>query len=209
MRGPPGRGLARNVRIGPHAPAFGLNLCIVEKPTDGVLRIGWFASGSHGKDMAIIKRALEWASRQDGVEVWTMGLDPQKAWADEKGRPFRRTHVPWTNDLATYRKMMGVLDIGLAPVTPTVWSLGRSDLKALEYAAAGAVPVMSDISIYDPWLNGFGCIKAGTPKDWLNKIKYLVQNRADVKVLQAQAKEYVLGKRTNRHVVADYETAFA
>lgn len=173
---------------------------MIDKPTDGILRIGWFASGSHVNDAPIIHRALAWASKQDGVEVILMGYNP--LWTD-----VRYTHVPWTNDLNVYRTVMGRLDIGLCPILPTPWAVCRSDLKALEYTMAGAVPVMSDVSPYDPWLNGFGCLKAGTPNDWLKKIKYLVKNRADVEALKAGAKEYVLSKRTNVHEKPNYEAA--
>jgi hypothetical protein len=40
---------------------------------DGVLRVGWAGSASHGYDLADIHRALDWASRQPDVEVVVFG----------------------------------------------------------------------------------------------------------------------------------------
>lgn len=171
----------------------------IDKPDDGVLRIGWFASNSHTEDTRLIYRAMEWASRQPGVEVLTMGYHPPFK--------FRHGHIPW-QDLAGYREAMFQIDVGVAPVVPTPWSLCRSDLKAIEYAMGGALPVVSDVAPYDLFAHDENCIKVGNkPAHWLKAIQRVVQNREETKRLAAEAKRYVLAERTTQAQIGCWEAA--
>lgn len=163
-----------------------------EKKDDGVLRFGWWASRSHKPDIPLVTRAMEWASRQPNVEVVTMGLDP--------GWRFARRQIPWSNDMATYwRMMVENVDVGLAPIVPNPWSNCRSDLKALEYGMAGALPIVSTEAPYSEWQDGERCLTAADAKEFLHKVKWCVQHRDEVKQLAADAKKYVLEERTMEH----------
>lgn len=152
------------------------------------LVIGWFASMSHTEDAKLIRRAMEWASRQPGVKVVTAGFNP--TWH------FDRYHEPWVNDLTTYRRLMSHIDIGMAPVTPTPWSIGRSDIKALEYAMSGALPIVSDQPPYSNLTHEENCLKAKTAKDFYHHVKWAVRNRDEVRELARMSREYVLKERT-------------
>src|SRR3990167_3501089 len=178
-------------------------------PDDGVLRIGWFASGSHRSDGGLISSALEWAGKQDGVEVVLMGVGADRTvHVKEDGETEKITgevwqelrkvlfsHIPPTNDLGAYRKHMGCLDVGLAPVRRSISSDARSDLKAIEYAAAGALPVLSSVPPYDNWVDGEHCRKASTRQEFLNIVKHLVRNRDETKRLAREAHQYVIRER--------------
>lgn len=166
----------------------------VEKPDDGVLRIGWAASSSHWVDAPLVRRALRWAAQQKDVEVWFLGTPPAgwgKGW-------FR--NLPWTENLAQYRANLGVLDVGVCPLVDTQWSRGKSDLKALEYAMAGALPVMSDVPPYAPWQGGPGLF-ARSATDFEKAIRWCVFHREEAKAIARDAREYVLTERTiGKHI---------
>src|SRR3990167_772309 len=178
-------------------------------PDDGALRIGWFASMSHRSDGGLVGSALEWAGKQDGVEVVLMGVGADRTvHVKEDGETEKITgevwqelrkvlfsHIPPTNDLGAYRKHMGCLDVGLAPVRRSISSDARSDLKAIEYAAAGAIPVLSTVPPYDKWTDGEHCRKASTRQEFLNIVKHLVRNRDETKLLAREAHEYVIRER--------------
>lgn len=175
-------------------------------------RIGWFASLSHKADVPLVKRALEWASKQDGVEVVCMGVGATRVINSETGtdvfRPwwkFRYRHIPWSNDMGVYRKMMGMLDVGLAPVVENPWSSCRSDLKALEYAMAGACPVLSRAEPYRTY--GGSCLFAKNGKDFLHQVKYLVAHQDEARQIAAEARDYVLKERTVQGNIWRYEEA--
>ena len=174
---------------------------VTVSPDDGVFRVGWFASMSHDRDERLVRRAMAWASRQPGVQVVTMGYNPP--WG------FDRLHIPWSNDIAVYHRMMHLLDVGLCPVERTGWSICRSDLKSLEYAAAGALPIMSGQPPYDEWRDKpFGRF-AANGKDFEEQIRWAVRNQDKVRELAAQAKSYVLSERLIQNEVPRWETACA
>jgi hypothetical protein len=165
--------------------------------SNGRFRVGWFASPSHAGDAKLVHRALEWASRQDDVEVYTMGFDP--------GWSFRRWHFPWSNDLGVYRKLLGTLDVGLAPVVETPWSVCRSDLKALELSAAQAAPVLSDATPYRTYEGP--CLRATSAKDFLHHVKHLVTHRDEARQLGREARGYVMRERTMPRHIGDWQEA--
>ncbi len=157
-----------------------------EKPDDGILRIGWFGSHSHYADVKLVTRALDWASRQPNVEVVTMGITP--AWK------FRHRRIPWTNDHAVVRKMIGTLDIGVAPVIPDPWSVCRSDLKALEYGMGGVAPIISN----EPPYAGYEgpCERVTDAKGFYHAVKHFVSNPDEARALGKETREYVKEHRT-------------
>jgi glycosyltransferase involved in cell wall biosynthesis len=177
-----------NVYVCPNA-IDPLDWPVVPKRDDGILRIGWFASNSHMRDVKLVKRALGWAAAQPDVEVITMGM--RAGWAD-----FPHTHIGWQN-LPSYREaMLHELDIGVAPVVPYAWSNGRSDVKALEKAFAGAALVLSDVDPYSLWTHEENCLKAKDAGDFYRQIRRLVENRDEVKQLAKAGRDYVVAERT-------------
>lgn len=166
----------------------------IEKPEDGVFRIGWFASSSHYEDVPLVTSALDWASRQKDVEVVTMGVAPQWKF------PYR--FLGWS-DLDGYRAAMSLLDVGIAPVKGSPWAVCRSDIKASEYVMGGAALVLSDQPPYADWTDGENCLKARKPSDWVKAIKHLVRNREETKQLARESRGWV---RRNRETPAQIHT---
>lgn len=159
-----------------------------EEREDDVFRIGWFASFSHQDDAKLVKRALDWASRQKNVEVVFVGMNP--------GWPMRHAHIPFVDDLALYRKLFSAIDVGVAPIVPTPFANCRSDVKALDYAMGGVCPVLSDTDSYSAWKDGENCFKAADAKDFFHVIKHLVANQDEAKQMARAARDYVLAERT-------------
>lgn len=171
-------------------------------PKGDVFRIGWFASPSHAADAKLVTRGLEWASRQDGVQVVTMGISPP-SWR------FPRVALPWNSDPSAYRETMQVLDVGVCPVVPNPWSVCRSDVKALEYATGSVLPIMSDVPPYHDWWPGKPGLFATDAKDFLHKIKWAVQHQDEARQLGRECREQVLKERTAEGNVWRYEEAFS
>lgn len=165
--------------------------------TDGVLRVGWAGSDSHAYDVADIRPALDWASRQPNVEVVILGHRP--AWQ------FEFTHVPWADSLAQYRRDVQQLDVMLCPVRPNAWADCKSDVKSLEAAMAGACSIVSKTEPYRPWWNGEapGYV-APREKDYLKVLKHLVANRDEVRETARLAREYVLAERNIRNTIGEW-----
>jgi hypothetical protein len=164
-----------------------------EPPTraegDKMFRIGWFASPSHDKDFQLIRKALVWAARQKNVRVIIMGIEVQDS-------DLPHVQIPFHDDWGVYRLALGQLDVGLAPILQTPWSLGRSDLKALDYAMGNACPVLQDEAPYEDWEHGVNCFKAKTPDQWLRVEKSLVFNQERAAEIAAAARAHTLEHRT-------------
>jgi hypothetical protein len=177
------------------------------QPDDGVVRVGWFASPSHVDDRELVEPALEWASRQRGVEVIVMGVG-----RDADGRSwwsFPHRHLPFDDDIGRYRRQLGLIDVGLAPIVPSDWAVCRSDLKALEYAMAGACPVLSDVIPYADWRDEEGCLKAATSDDFLRAVKRLVAAPDEARALAREARARVLAERTVAATLWRWQEALA
>lgn len=154
-----------------------------------VLRIVWSGSTSHWPDVPVITKAMKWAARQPGVEVYYFGLQP-------RGAPIGK-RVPWVTSLSDYRKRLGMFDVGLAPVKPHRWANGKSDLKCLEYAMAGVLPVLGESVPYEDWFDRFPeFVVPFNESAWLDKIKWIVKNRDLVKDVAETWKDIVLSERT-------------
>jgi hypothetical protein len=152
-----------------------------------VLRIGYYGSPSHIRDYPRVKKALKWAARQKGVEVVMIGFQPP-GWT---GRTYH-----WSDNILAARKYLGMIDVGIAPLTQNPWANGKSDLKAVEYAMAGVMPIVEDSPPYSPWVQMGWPFCPGTPDEWDDVIKDVVANRDRVKEHAAAAKAHVLAERT-------------
>jgi hypothetical protein len=171
-------------------------------PRDDVFRIMWMASASHRVDQRIIGGALEWASRQEGVEVVVVGSAIQH---------LDLVRIPWMNDLADYRATMlrCAPDVGVCPIRDTHFARGKSDLKALEYSMAGAMPVVSKLDPYDPWrpLVGEACLEAQSVEEWFETLRWCVENREEVREMAGRARAHVLASRTIQSEKPAWEAA--
>lgn len=159
----------------------------VEHVESDVLRIGYYGSPSHARDWPLVKKALKWAQKQDGVEVLLAGFRPP-AWGGKV--------LAWTDDLIKGRQSLAQFDVGIAPLTRNHWADGKSDVKALEYAMAGVMPIVQDAPPYSPWKDMGWEWMPRNEKEWDEAIRDVVAYRDDVKLLAAEAKAYVLEHRT-------------
>jgi hypothetical protein len=166
------------------------------KPDDGIFRIAWFASQSHEDDIPIVTRAFEWASRQPNVEVWCVGLNPNASLKFKQRWRFPYKQIGWIHDLDEYRHTFQAFDVGVAPVSRNPAGLGRSDLKALEYAMGGCLPIMQDAAPYEWWRDKPGLLAADS-KGFFEQVRWAVQNQDEAKALAGEAHRLVLRERTN------------
>lgn len=159
----------------------------VERTESDVLRIGYYGSPSHIRDWPRVKKAMKWASRQPGVEVVMIGFHPP-GWSGKS--------LPWNDDVLAARQNLGQIDVGIAPLTQNPWANGKSDLKAVEYAMAGVLPLVEDAPPYSPWVDSGWPFCPSTPAEWDDVIADVVKNRDRVAEQAAAAKAYVLAERT-------------
>jgi len=156
---------------------------------DGVFRIGYAGSESHRFDITIVDRALDSASRS-GVDLVKLGVGSYE-WR------WPHTQVPWADDLAEYRNNLinARMTIGLCPLRRSNWADCKSDVKAIEYTLAGALPVIqADSPCYSDWLEIVP--SASTEKQWEKVVRHLIQNPDEVHENWERAYRFVLDNKT-------------
>lgn len=130
---------------------------------DGVLRAvqavgGAFAFVGLKEDTDALKLALSWPDTQPGV-------------------------VPLgTVALSTLPSVLCEFDAGIVPLAPHRFSLSKSWLKGLEYAAAGVPGVASPTPEYRYMASLGGCLLADGPNEWFEQLHRLLTDpslRAD------------------------------
>ena len=165
-------------------------------PFDGSapLTIGWCGSQGHLADFHWICRTLEpWLQAHPQISFAVMSGD----------NAFEQMHLPQSQyryvnpgSIEEYYRFVSSLSIGLAPLLPTEYNRCRSDVKFLEYAAHGAVALLSTPGPYDHTVNhgetGFLCRSASDFIATLERVTSDAELRATVR---RRAHEYVLGGR--------------
>lgn len=147
-----------------------------------------YAGAEHENDLAMLRRAMEWAGRQDGVQPATFGCKAR--WLGVKA-------YAWTNDLAAYRaKLVAVApDVGLRPLQPTAFSRSKSDLKILEYAMAGALPVVQSWQPYMEWRDSRLVRFAFDAPEWERQVKWAVAHQEMVRADARELRRKVVAER--------------
>ena len=116
----------------------------------GVTHMLYMGTHTHGADFALIRPALERlaAARPGAFDVTVIGIAP-----DIDHAPWLRRLSPPAGAIAYPRfvrwlRDQGPFDIGLAPLADTPFNRAKSDIKLLDYAALGLLPVVAEGPAY-------------------------------------------------------------
>jgi tetratricopeptide (TPR) repeat protein len=113
---------------------------------DRPLTIGWAGSPGHLADWYAVAPALQhWLNVHRDVRLAVMTNDAAKPFFQ---LPPERYSFASFGSLENYLRFLGQIDIGLAPLLPTDYNRGRSDVKFLEYASRGVAGIYADLEPY-------------------------------------------------------------
>jgi tetratricopeptide (TPR) repeat protein len=132
-------------------------------------------------------------SRND-VHLYLMCADP--IWELFEALPENRKRRFATGSLDDYYSFVSHLDIGIAPLEDTPFNRSRSDVKFLEYAACGAVPV---VQATGPYILSVKQGRTGflfnTPDELISTLDQLAADACSRISVAASARQYVLQER--------------
>jgi glycosyltransferase involved in cell wall biosynthesis len=172
---------------------------------DGPVRVGWMGSPAHVWDVDDAWPAMLHA-RNLGCDTYMVGYNPADPddFAIETERALAKTkqwaraithHVPWQK-LDGTRRLALPFDIGLAPLKHNHFTMGKSDIKAIEYAIAGAAPVLANTPVYNrTWRHGETCLLASSPGQMLECVDLLIRQPALRERIVEAAQQYVREER--------------
>lgn len=167
------------------------------RQADAPLVIGWGGSIGHRQDIAHIAPTLcAWLQRHPQARLAVMG-EPALAGffsALSATSPAQFTlHAPGA--LVTYLAWLQTIDIGLAPLLPTDYNRCRSDVKFLEYAASGVVPVLQALDPYSAVRHGDTGFVFNTPQELTGLLDRLAADPALRQQVAANAYQQVATER--------------
>jgi glycosyltransferase involved in cell wall biosynthesis len=161
----------------------------------GRVRVGWMGSHQHIWDLRLAAPALRLAADM-GCEIVFIGLDP--ADHDPEWRNFLGdyTHIPWVSP-NRYHKSFIDIDIGLIPLVYNKHTLGKSDVKFLEYAMSGVATIAQNTPVYNKTIiNGETGLLVGSPDAMGYAVADLVRNDRQRRELAAAARQWVSEHRS-------------
>lgn len=172
--------------------------CHTSKNTGDRIRIGFAGTVTHQGDFlqaipALKRLQKEYKNRIQLVFINFMPLE----FRDNPDVEF----IPGIDYLPKFAKILAGanLDIGLAPLKFNEFNRGKSDVKFLEYGIQKIAGIYSD---YVPYSNTVSdgitglLVESENPNLWYEKIKYLIDNPAEIVKIKENAYEHVLTKRS-------------
>lgn len=171
------------------------------------IRVGWAGSHQHIWDLRLAAPALHLA-KEMGCELVFIGLDP--ATHDPKWRDFLGdyTFVPWTTP-KRYHKTKINIDVGLIPLVMNKHTLGKSDVKSLEYGMSGAAIVAQNNPVYNKTLiHNETALLVGGPDEMALAVAELIRHPRLRERLTGAMKQYILEERTmQKQGLAEWKAA--
>lgn len=165
------------------------------------LRIGWAGSAGHADDLRAVMPALRaMLHGLPGASLAIMTretLRPLFDWVPPERLDFRPDA-----DLGTYLHFLSTLDVGLAPLSDTPFNRGRSDVKFLEYAAAGACAVLQRAPAYASVLQEEVAASFGNNEELVARVHELAGDGQRRAKMRARAHAYVAAARTRPSMAA-------
>jgi 2-polyprenyl-3-methyl-5-hydroxy-6-metoxy-1,4-benzoquinol methylase/glycosyltransferase involved in cell wall biosynthesis len=175
------------------------------RPTDAdaALAIGWGGSAGHLEDLAEIAAPLvSFVRSQPNVTLHLMCSD--KIWQLFEALPAEQKQRTRTGSLDDYYAFVSQLDIGIAPNRDVGFNRARSDVKFLEYAGWGAVPVLQRLTPYlrsvKPGETGFLFEAAD---ELIATLGRLVNDASERRRIRENARAYVAGQRLQSQHAAE------
>jgi tetratricopeptide (TPR) repeat protein len=174
---------------------------ILNIPPDNIMKksnekvIGWGGSHGHLEDLAEIAEPLSnWVMNQPNVILHLMCSDP--IWKLFESLPsHKKRHTP-PGSIEEYYNFLTKIHIGIAPLKNTAFNRSRSDVKYLEYAASGVVPVLAHM---EPYLNSVSNGKTGflykDSLEFIDILNRLIENASLSHRIAKSAREYVMKER--------------
>jgi tetratricopeptide (TPR) repeat protein len=158
--------------------------------------IGWGGSVGHTEDMKSIAQVIQDICQgYPNVRFSFMGNRRQyeQVFGSVVNQQFSYTEP---GNLLDYYRFLEGLDIGLAPLLATPYNVCRSDVKFIEYASRGVVPLVSDVGPYKKHArHGVNAFLFADAESLRNVLEMLINDRSLRQGVKEKAYDYVKNKR--------------
>lgn len=160
--------------------------------------VGWTGGASHMLDVVECVDGLrQFMRRHSDARFHNIGTEFPHLRAAVPDGQWRAT--PWQTDIDAYYRSID-FTVGIAPLRPSVFNQSKSDLKFLEYAARGVVPVMSDAGPYSKVVREAGCgFLINRPHEWATTLRALYATPSIVADEAREARQWAETRSIAKH----------
>ncbi|MDQ3123753.1 MAG: hypothetical protein M3Q14_03675 [bacterium] len=176
------------------------------------LKMIYMGTATHDADMAMLLPTLQiLADKYPGsftLTVIGVAADlPELPWLERIYQPRNGSIYP---NFVTWFLEQGPFDVGLSPLVDSAFNRGKSDIKCLDYIAAGLLPIVSDVLPYQSKeLDDFIVRVKNDPNAWQETleefIKLPMQTREYVEDKIQKGQQYIRRERSSVHAARKME----
>jgi hypothetical protein len=163
------------------------------------INIGWAGSLGHVPDLlAAMPTIKSIINKYSNVVFHLMG---NETLPHLLGLPKNKVmYTPW-GSMQQYYNFWKPIHIGIAPLIDTPYNRCRSDIKAIEMAGNGVLPILKQILPYEEFINKTKTLSFANLQELEFKLEELIINPALIKAQALPAYEYVAKERVGtKHV---------
>ena len=190
-----------NVEILPNAIPYGEEQFILDKKESALVRLFWSGSGTHGKDLEILRNPMKRINFPVRTIIAGYNEGEKHIWDNMicaftnglKLNPTIYNYNPVTEYMAAYCDS----DISLIPLVDSKFNSMKSNLKVLETASKKNPAIVSNVH---PYKGFYPACHVNSQKDWYYWIKLLTHDQAARKQYGNDLYEYC-NKNFNLHEV--------
>ncbi len=168
---------------------------VKEKKYDGEIIIGWGGSHGHLEDIKNIADSLiDFVISRPDVKLHLMCSEPIWHLFDEIPST-KKKHFK-TGSIDEYYSFINGLHIGLAPLRNSAFNRSRSDVKFIEYAVSGVVPVVGDLEPYkESVIHGETGFLFNNGNELKNILETIIENPILLSEISVKSRQYILNNR--------------
>lgn len=176
-----------------------------KKKNDGIIRIGWIASGSHVAEFPIILEVFsELRDKYKNVEFHFAGITMEDF---EENRVFHHRGTASYLDFPQWYANLGI-DISVAPLLDTPFNRAKSNIKWMEASMLEIPTVASDVLPYQCIKQGRTGYLAKTKGQFIKHLSWLIENKELREKIGKQAKQEILDNWTTDKFLHLYKNLF-
>lgn len=167
---------------------------VVEK----LFRLGYTGTPTHREDYLQIKPHLEkFLKKYPNTIMMYFGDE----WFPVEGHPVDHKNVIYmpNNQIDAYLGNIRCFDVGIAPLVPDIFNMGKSSLKLLEYASWGIPAVAPNYVTYNRHFTHMeNALLYNNGREFTEQLEYLYNNHQEIGRLGYNAARMVNETRTER-----------
>ncbi|MHA1586442.1 MAG: hypothetical protein ACTSUW_03795 [Candidatus Heimdallarchaeota archaeon] len=193
------------------------------------VKVGFQGSNIHVQDLLIVIDAIQQLQEEIEFDFEIFGIDDRpfkelnkfcleykkRKWQwikdfpklYEKLEEINYRHIPFC-EYTEYRKKLATLDwdIGIAPLTDTLFNRAKSCLKFYEYAAVGTTTLASNVLPYNEEMEKEDLVKNRHTK-WKNKLRRLILDKKYREERLKKQEQFLINNKNIVDVIKQWESA--